>query len=86
MKTAMNEMVQLCWSKTFMTDFLNLRRLISNIENGTKFMRFDDVSMEQIKPQPNKDNLKIAIVFVLGLFASIAWVLMRHELAQRQKT
>lgn len=49
-------------------------------------MRFDDVSMEQIKPQPNKDNLKIAIVFVLGLFASNAWILMRHELAQRQKT
>ena len=69
-----------------MTDSFNLRRLISNIENGTKFMRFDDVSMEQIKPQPNKDNLKIAIVFVLGLFASIAWVLVRQALAQRQKT
>ena len=69
-----------------MTDSFNLRRLISNIENGTKFMRFDDVSMEQIKPQPNKDNLKIAIVFVLGLFAGNAWILIRHELAQRQKT
>jgi hypothetical protein len=86
MQTAMNEMVQLCWSKTFMTDFLNLRRLISNIENGTEFMRFGDVSIEQIKSQPSKDNLKIAIVFVLCLFASIAWVLVRHALAQRQKT
>jgi len=86
LKKSVEEMVQLCWSKTFMTDFLNLRRLISNIENGTKFMRFGDVSIEQIKSQPSKDNLKIAIVFVLCLFASIAWVLVRHALAQRQKT
>ena len=55
-----------------MTDSFNLRRLISNIENGTMFMRFDDVSMEQIKPQPNKDNMKIAIAFVSGLFASMS--------------
>ena len=69
-----------------MTDVFNLGRLISNIENGTKFMRLGDVSIEQIKPQPSKNNLKTAIVFVLGLFASIAWVLVRQALAQRQKT
>jgi hypothetical protein len=69
-----------------MTDVFNLVRLISNIENGTKFMHLGDVSIEQIKPQPSKNNLKIAIVFVLSLFASIAWVLVRQALAQRQKT
>ena len=42
--------------------------------------------IKQIKQQPSKDNLKIAIIFALGLFAGIAWVLVIHELAQSQKT
>ena len=85
MKTAMTEMVQLASSETFMSNFLNVRRLIFNIENGTKVMRFGDVSINEIKPQPSKDNLKIALAFVLGLFASMAWVLFRNALVQRRK-
>ena len=85
MKTAMNEMVQLASSETFMSNFLNVRRLIFNIENGAKVIRFGDLSINEIKPQPSKDNLKIALAFVLGLFASIAWVLLRHALVQRRK-
>ena len=85
MKTAMNEMVQLASSETFMSNFLNVRRLIFNIENGAKVIRFGDLSINEIKPQPSKDNLKIALAFVLGLFASMAWVLLRHALVQRRK-
>ena len=85
MKTAMNEMVQLASSETFISNFLNVRRLIFNIENGAKVIRFGDLSIYEIKPQPSKDNLKIALAFVLGLFASMAWVLLRHALVQRRK-
>ena len=84
MKTAMTEMVQLSSSETFMSNFLNVRRLIFNIENGTKVMRFGDVSINEIKPHPSKDNLKIALAFVLGLFASIAFVLIQNALQQRR--
>ena len=68
----------------FMKAFLDVRRLIFNIENETTAMRYDDVSIDEIKPQPSKDNLKIALALVLGLFVSMAWVLLRHALAQRQ--
>ena len=85
MKTAMKEMAQLTSSETFMSNFLNVRRLIFNIENGVKVMRFGDLSINEIEPQPSKDNLKIALAFVLGLFASMAWVLLRHALVQRTK-
>ena len=85
MKTAMTEMVQLASSETFMSNFLKVRRLIFNIENGAKVMRFGDLSINEIKPPSSKDNLKIALAFVLGLFASMAWVLLRHALVQRRK-
>ena len=85
MKTAMTEMVQLASSETFMSNFINVRRLIFNIENGTKVMRFGDVSINEIEPPSSKDNLKIALALVLGLFASMAWVLLRNALAQRRK-
>ncbi|ERL99485.1 hypothetical protein HIMB11_00431 [Rhodobacteraceae bacterium HIMB11] len=49
MKTAMNEMVQLASSETFMSNFLNVRRLIFNIENGTKVIRCGDLSINEIK-------------------------------------
>ena len=85
MQTAMKEMVQLSSFETFMSHFLNVRRLIFNIENGTKVIRFGDVSIDEITPKPSKDNLKIALAFVLGLFASTAWILLRHALVQRRK-
>jgi len=85
MQTAMKEMVQLSSSETFMSHFLNVRRLIFNIENGTTVIRFGDVSINEIKPPSSKDNLKIALAFVLGLFASMAWVLFKNALAQRRK-
>ena len=71
MKTAMNEMVQLSSSATFMSHFLKVRRLIFHIESGVKVMRLGDVSINEIEPQPSKENLKIALAFVLGLF--VAW-------------
>ena len=85
MKTAMKELVQLASSETFMSNFLKVRRPIFNLENGTKVMRFGDVSINEIKPPSSKDNLKIALAFVLGLFASLAWVLFKNALAQRKK-
>ena len=83
-KTAMQEMAPLASSETFMSNFLNVRRLVFNIENGTKVMRFGDLSIDEIKPQPSKDSLKIALAFVLGLFASMAFVLIRNALLQRK--
>ena len=85
MKTAMKEMVQLASSETFMSNFLNVRRLIFKIENGAKVMRFGDLSIDEIKPQPSKDNLKIALAFVLGLFASMAFVLIKNAVQQRRR-
>ena len=85
MKTATKEMAPLYSSETFMSNFLKVRRLVYNIENGTKVMRFGDLSIDEIKPQPSKDSLKIALAFVLGLFASMAWVLLSHALVQRTK-
>ena len=85
MKTAMNEMVQLSTSEIFLSNFLNVSGLIFKIENGSKVMRFGDVSIDEIKPQPSKDNVKIALSFFLGLFASMAWVSIRHALVQRKK-
>ena len=85
MKTAMNEMVQLASSETFMSNFLNVRRLIFNIENGAKVIRFGDLSINEIKPQPSKDNLKIALALVLGLCASMAFVLIRNAFQQRRR-
>lgn len=84
MKTAMKEMVQLASSETFMSNFLNVRRLVFNIANGTKVMRFGEVSINEIKLQPSKDNLKIALAFVLRLLGSIAIVLIRNALLQRK--
>ena len=84
MKTAMQEMASLASSETFMSNFLNVRRLVFNIENGTKVMRFGDLSIDEIKPQLSKDSLKIALAFVLGLFASMAIVLIRNALLQRK--
>ena len=85
MKTAMNEMVQLSSSETFMSNFLKVRRLIFKIESGVKVMRLGDVSINEIKPQPSRDNLKIALAFVLGLFASMAFVLIRNAFQQRRR-
>ena len=85
MQTVMKEMFQLSSSETFMSHFLNVRRLIFNIENGTKVIRFGDVSIDEITPKPSKDNLKIALAFVLGLFASMAFVLIKNAFQQRRR-
>jgi len=85
LKKSVEEMVQLASSETFISNFLNVRRLSFNIENGAKVMRFGDVSINEIKPQPSKDNLKIALAFVLGLFASMAFVLIRNAFEQRRR-
>ena len=81
---SVEEMQQLSSSETFINNFLNVGRLIFSIENGAKVMRFGDLSINEIKPQPSKDNLKIALAFVLGLFASMAFVLIRNALLQRK--
>ena len=84
LKKSLEEMVQLTSSETFISNFLKVRRLVFNIENGAKVMRFGDVSINEIKPQPSKENLKIALAFVLGLFVSMAFVLIRNALLQRK--
>lgn len=72
MKNAMSERVQLSLPDTCLKDFLNVRRLTFNTENGTKVMRVGDVSIDQVKSPLSKNNLKTALAFVLGLFASMA--------------
>ena len=85
LKKSVEEMVQLTFSERMMFDILKIERLIFKLENGAKAIRLGDLSINEIKPQPSKDNLKIALAFVLGLFASMAWVLLRHALVQRRK-
>jgi capsular polysaccharide biosynthesis protein len=84
MKTAMTEMVQLASSETFISNFLEVRRLIFKIESGGKVMRLGEVTISEIRPPSSKYNLKIALAFLLGLFASIAIVLIRNALLQRK--
>ena len=69
-----------------MFDILGIERLIFKLENGVKAIRLGDLSIAESMTPSNKDKLKIALAFVLGLFASMAWVLLRHALAQRQKS
>ena len=85
LKKSVEEIVQLTFSERMMFDILKIERLIFKLENGVKAIRLGDLSINEIKPQPSKDNLKIALAFVLGLFASMAWVLLRHALVQRRK-
>lgn len=85
LKRSVEEMVQLASSETFMSNFLKVRRLIFKIENGAQVMRFGDVSINEIKPRSSKDNLKIALAFVLGLFVSIALVLIKNAFQQRRR-
>ena len=84
MKTAMKEMASLASSETFMSNFLKVRRLVFNIENGTQVLRFGDLSINEIQPKPSKNKLKIALAFVVGLFVSMAIVLSRNALLQRK--
>ena len=86
LKKSVEEMVQLTSSERMMFDILGIERLIFKLENGVKATRLGDLSIVKSMPPSSKDNLKIALAFVLGLFASMAWVLLRHALAQRQKS
>ena len=86
LKKSVEEMVQLTFSERMMFDILGIERLIFKLENGVKAIRLGDLSIAESMPPSNKDKLKIALAFVLGLFASMAWVLLRHALAQRQKS
>ena len=86
LKKSVEEMVQLTFSERMMFDILAIERLIFKLENGVKAIRLGDLSIAESMPPSNKDKLKIALAFVLGLFASMAWVLLRHALAQRQKS
>ena len=85
LEAAMQEMPDLSSSEAVMYEFLDVRRLIFNIENGTKVIRFGDVTINEITPKPSKDNLKIALAFVSGLFASMAFVLIKNAFQQRRR-
>ena len=86
LKKSVEEMVQLTFSERMMFDILGIERLIFKLENGVKAIRLGDLSIAESMRPSNKDKLKIVLAFVLGLFASMAWVLLRHALAQRQKS
>ena len=85
LKKSVEEMVQLTFSERMMFDILEIERLIFKLENGVRAIRLGDLSIAESKRPSSKDNLKIALAFVLGLFVSMAWVLLRHALVQRQK-
>ena len=84
LKKSVEEMVQLTSSERMMFDILAIERLIFKLENGVKAIRLGDVSIAESMPPSSKDNLKIALAFVMGMFASMAWILMRHALRQRR--
>ena len=85
LKKSVEEMVQLNFSERMMFEILGMERLIFKLENGVKAIRLGDLSIAESMLPSSKDNLKIVLAFVLGLFASMAWVLMRHALLQRRK-
>ena len=68
-----------------MFDILAIERLIFKLENGVKAIRLGDLSIAESMPPSTKISQKSACI-CLGLFASMAWVLLRHALAQRQKS
>ena len=84
LKKSVEEMVQLTFSERMMFDILAIERLIFKLENGVKAIRLGDLSIAESIPPSSKDNLKIALAFVLGLFASMAFVLASHALRQRR--
>jgi hypothetical protein len=85
LKKSFEEMVQLTFFERMMFDILEIERLIFKLENGVRAIHLGDLSIAESMRPSSKDNLKIALAFVLGLFVSMAWVLLRHALAQRQK-
>ena len=84
LKKSVEEMVQLTFSERMMFDILAIERLLFKLENGVKPIRLGDLSIAESMQPSNKDNLKIALAFVLGLFASMAFVLIRNALLQRK--
>ena len=78
-------MVQLTFSERMMFDILGIERLIFKLENGAKAIRLGDLSIVESTPPSSKDNLKIALAFVLGLFVSMAFVLIKNAFQQRRR-
>ena len=85
LKKSVEEMVQLTFSERMMFDILAIERLIFKLENGVKAIRLGDLSIAESMPPSSKDNLKIALAFVLGLFASMAFVFIRNAFQQRRR-
>ena len=85
LKKSVEEMVQLTFSERMMFDILAIERLIFKLENGVKAIRLGDLSIAESIPPSSKDNLKIALAFVLGLFASMAFVLIKNAFQQRRR-
>ena len=85
LKKSVEEMVQLTFSERMMFDILEIERLIFKLENGVKAIRLGDFNTVESMPTQSKENLKIALAFILGLFASIAFVLIKNASRQRRR-
>ena len=85
LKKSVEEMVQLTFSERMMFDILEIERLIFKLENGVRAIRLGDLSIAESMRPSSKDNLKISLAFVLGLFASMAFVLIRNAFEQRRR-
>ena len=85
LKKSLEEMVQLTFSERMMFDILEIERLIFKLENGVRAIRLGDLSIAESMRPSSKDNLKIALAFVLGLFASMAFVLITNAFEQRRR-
>jgi len=85
LKESVEEMVQLTYSERMMFDILGIQRLIFKLENGVKAIRLGEISIVEFMPPSSKDNLKIALALVLGLFASMAFVLIKNAFQQRRR-
>ena len=85
LKKSVEELVQLTFSERMVFDILGVERLIFKLENGVKAIRLGDLTIVEITPASSKDNLKVTLAFVLGLFASMAFVLIRNAFEQRRR-
>ena len=85
LKKSVEDTVQLTFSERMMFDILGIERLIFKLENDVKAIRLGDPSIAEIMPPSSKDKLKIALALVLGLFASMAFVLIRNAFQQRRR-
>ena len=70
-------------SEAYAENILKLRRLLNGIESGQMAINFAAIEVKEVFP-PDKQNLIMALSFVLGGFLGCAIVLIRSAISNRR--